>query len=107
MGHDITKPPFQDAEIDGWPDTGIRGGGDAFSLNCAAAVMLHLGNALLWYPFRPVACQNLYYQGFPHERPPDCSGGWACTSGGGFAVGLAGLRFSYLCGIIETTTGRS
>lgn len=47
MANDITRPPFEKAEIDGWPTDGIRGGGDLYALECAAAVMMHLGNYLL------------------------------------------------------------
>ena len=46
MDHDITKPPFESAEIDGWL-TDVQGGGKLYALECAAAVMMHLGNYLL------------------------------------------------------------
>ncbi len=46
MKSDITKAPVETtAGADEWPEA--HGSGDTYALECAAAVMLHLGNYLL------------------------------------------------------------
>lgn len=46
MKNDITRPSVESNEVDGWL-TAVQGGGKLFALECAAGVMMHLGNYLL------------------------------------------------------------
>jgi len=45
MENNTIEAPFETMTSDGWP--AVHGGGDVFALDCAAAVMMHLGNSLL------------------------------------------------------------